>query len=96
VASQILPTSNQALLAWRNYRLGLLLWLVFGLFLVFLLYEWLFDPNALYGIGLKNTASVTFMGVMYLLAVVIYVVARMVRKGQGIDLDKVYKEIPVE
>ena len=31
-ASQILPTGNQAL-AWRNYRLGLLLWLVFGLFL---------------------------------------------------------------
>ena len=33
---------------------------------------------------------------MYLLAVVIYVVAKMVRKSQGVDLDLVYKEIPVE
>jgi hypothetical protein len=33
---------------------------------------------------------------MYLLAIVIYLGARMMRKSQGIDLDKVYKEIPVE
>jgi hypothetical protein len=69
---------------------------IFGAFLVFLLYQWLIDPNALYGIGLKNTASVTFMGVMYLLAVVIYLVAMAVRRGQGVDLGKVYKEIPAE
>ena len=77
--------------------------LVFGLFLVFLLYQWLLDPNALYGIGysvneagVKNSASLIFMGAMYLLAIIIYLAARMMRKSQGIDLDKVYKEIPVE
>jgi hypothetical protein len=36
------------------------------------------------------------MGVMYGLAIVIYVVAKIVRRGQGIDLGMVYKEIPAE
>jgi amino acid transporter len=77
--------------------------IIFGAFLVFLLYQWLLDPNALYGIGYsvnengyKNGASLVFMGVMYLLAIIIYAVAYFYRKGQGVDLDKVYKEIPVE
>jgi amino acid transporter len=76
---------------------------IFGAFLVFLLYQWLLDPNALYGIGysinpdgLKNTTSLVFMGAMYLLAVIIYIVAKAYRKNQGVDLDLVYKEIPVE
>ena len=33
---------------------------------------------------------------MYLLAIVIYVIARVVRKRQGIDLGLINKEIPVE
>jgi amino acid transporter len=69
---------------------------IFGAFLVFLLYQWLIDPNALYGIGIKNTASMVFMGAMYLLALVIYIVAMVVRRRQGIDLNMVYKEIPAE
>jgi basic amino acid/polyamine antiporter, APA family len=76
---------------------------IFAAFLIFLLYQWLLDPNALYGIGysinpngLRNLTSLIFMGVMYLLAVIIYVAAKMYRKSQGVDLDKVYKEIPVE
>ena len=76
---------------------------IFAAFLIFLLYEWLLDPNALYGIGysineagLKNTTSLVFMGSMYLLAVVIYVVAAVVRRRQGVDLGMVYKEIPAE
>jgi basic amino acid/polyamine antiporter, APA family len=69
---------------------------IFGAFLVYLLYEWIIDPNGLYGISYKNTASVVFMAAMYLLAVVIYVVAKIVRKSQGVDLGLVYKEIPVE
>jgi hypothetical protein len=36
------------------------------------------------------------MGAMYLLAIVIYIVARSYRKSHGVDLDKIYKEIPVE
>jgi APA family basic amino acid/polyamine antiporter len=69
---------------------------IFGAFLVYLLYQWIIDPNGLYGISYRNTASVVFMAAMYVLAVVIYVVAKMVRKSQGVDLDLVYREIPVE
>jgi len=76
---------------------------IFAAFLLFLLYQWILDPNALYGIGysinengLKNINSLLFMGAMYALAIIIYVGARMYRKKQGIDLDNVYKEIPVE
>ena len=78
---------------------------IFGAFLVFLLYEWLVDPNLLYGLvyfyneageRTTNLTSLIFMGAMYLLAVVIYLVARSVRKSQGVDLRIVYKEIPAE
>ena len=76
---------------------------IFAAFLIFLLYEWLLDPNALYGIGwsvnpngFKNTTSLIFMGVMYLLALGIYIGARSYRKSHGVDLSLVYKEIPVE
>jgi hypothetical protein len=70
--------------------------LIFGGFLVFLLYQWLIDPNALYGIGIKNTSSVIYMLSMYLLATVIYFGFRAYRKRTGIDLDKVQAEIPAE
>ncbi len=69
---------------------------IFGAFLLFLLYEWLIDPNSLYGIGLKNTSSIVFMGLMYLLAIAIYVGALLARKRQGIDLNLIYREIPAE
>ncbi|MBI4769258.1 MAG: APC family permease, partial [Chloroflexi bacterium] len=75
---------------------------IFAAFLLFLLYQWLLDPNALYGIGYsinpdgyKNVTSIIFMGAMYLLALIIYVGARVYRKSQGVDLGLVYKEIPV-
>ena len=69
---------------------------IFGAFLVFLLYEWLIDPLGLYGIGLSNTSSVIFMGVMYLLALGIYLGFKAYRRREGIDIRKVYQEIPVE
>jgi len=69
---------------------------IFGGFLVFLLYEWIIDPNALYGIGISNTSSVIFMAALYLLALVIYLGFKFYRKRQGIDIDKIYEEIPVE
>ena len=40
---------------------------IFGGFLIFLLYQWIFDPNALYGIGLKNTSSIIYMLANYVL-----------------------------
>jgi APA family basic amino acid/polyamine antiporter len=69
---------------------------IFGAFLGFLLYEWLFDPNALYGIGLSNTSSVIYMAAMYILALAIYLGFKWYRRREGIDIAKIYEEIPVE
>lgn len=69
---------------------------IFGGFLGFLLYQWIVDPNELYGIGYKNVSSMIYMGAMYLLALVIYVGFKLYRKREGIDINKIYEEIPVE
>jgi amino acid transporter len=69
---------------------------IFGGFLCFLLYQWIFDPNELYGIGLKNTSSMIYMGAMYVLALVIYLGFKFYRRREGIDINKIYDEIPVE
>jgi len=60
--------------------------------LVFNLYEWL--SNDLYGVN--HGGSLIYMGAMYVLAIAIYVGARIVRNRQGIDLSLINKEIPVE
>jgi basic amino acid/polyamine antiporter, APA family len=65
---------------------------VSGIFLLFTLYEWL--SNSLYAVN--NQTSLVFMGVMYLLAIVIYVAAFVLRRRQGIDLNRIHHEIPVE
>ena len=69
---------------------------IFGGFLLFLLYQWLIDPNELYGIGYRNTSSMIYMGGMYLLALLIYVGFKVYRRREGIDINKIYDEIPVE
>jgi hypothetical protein len=70
--------------------------LVFFAFLDWLLVVWFWDPGYLYGIGWQNSTSMLFMIIMYVLAAAIYFGFSAYRKGQGIDVDKVYKEIPVE
>jgi basic amino acid/polyamine antiporter, APA family len=60
--------------------------------LIFNLVEWL--HNDLYFVN--KPASLVYMGAMYVLAIVLYVVARLVRRRQGIDLGLINKEIPVE
>jgi basic amino acid/polyamine antiporter, APA family len=77
---------------------------IFGAFLLFLLVEWFFDPwlnpdfapAGLYGISLANTNSVIFLLVCYGSAAAIYYGFKARRKTEGIDLDKVQAEIPVE
>jgi amino acid transporter len=69
---------------------------IFGGFLIFLLYQWIIDPNALYGISYKNGTSIIYMLSNYVLAAVIYFGFKYFRKRSGIDIDKVHKEIPVE
>jgi basic amino acid/polyamine antiporter, APA family len=56
------------------------------------LYEWL--SNDAYGVN--NHDSLIFMGALYVLAILVYVIARIVRRRQGIDLGLINKEIPVE
>jgi amino acid transporter len=56
------------------------------------IYQWL--TNSTYGVN--NRTSLIFMGAMYALAIVIYVIAKLVRRRQGINLKVVYGEIPVE
>jgi amino acid transporter len=60
--------------------------------LIYNLYEWL--SNDLYGVN--HGGSLIYMGAMYVLAIAIYVGARIVRNRQGIDLGLINKEIPVE
>jgi len=66
-------------------------WITIGL-LGFNLYEWLSNDN--YYVNLHP--SLIFMGAMYVLAIIVYTTARIVRRRQGIDLGLVNKEIPVE
>src|SRR5581483_9500058 len=68
-----------------------------GLFLLFMLYEWSFNSADLYGTTFSATPnSVYYFLATYVVAVVIYVVACVVRKSQGIDLSRIHHEIPVE
>jgi amino acid transporter len=62
------------------------------LFLGFDLYEWLTNDNYF----VNNKSSLIYMGAMYLLGILVYLVARFVRARQGIDLGLINKEIPVE
>ena len=68
----------------------------YSAFLVFNLYLWIYDPTNTYGVGYKNGSSMIFMGILYAAAIVIWIVAWAVRKRQGMALEAVAKEIPVE
>jgi amino acid transporter len=80
--------------------------LVFLSFLDWLLIEWFWDPNVLpgapdpyyatYAIGWTNASSMIFMLLNYVVAAAIYFGFSAYRRRQGIDVDKIYKEIPVE
>jgi amino acid transporter len=87
---------GQKVLAGQKLPLITLAGLVFFAFLDWLLIVWFWDPGYLYGIGWQNSTSMVFMIIMYALAAAIYFGFSSYRKRQGIDVDKVYKEIPVE
>jgi hypothetical protein len=84
------------LLAGEKLPLVTVAGLVFFAFLDWLLVEWFWDPNYLYGIGWQNSTSMVFMIAMYVLAAVIYFGFSAYRRRQGIDVNKVYQNIPVE
>ena len=62
----------------------------FALFLVFCLFKWFTDDTY----GVNNGQSLIYMLVLYGVALLVYVVFRLVRRAQGIDLRMVYDEIP--
>ena len=68
--------------------------LITSIILAWTVILWLKDP--LYGIGVGNTNSIIFLGVVYGAAAILYVVARVVRRRQGVDLDAIHSEIPAE
>jgi hypothetical protein len=79
--------------------------LIFLGFLDWLLVMWFWDPNVLpeslpavgmYGIGWSNVNSMIFMLANYIVAGAIYFGFSAYRRRQGIQIEKVYKEIPVE
>jgi len=64
------------------------------IFLAWVLFQWLSNP--LYGIGVGNTQSIIFLGILYGVAALIYIAARVYRRSQGIDLETIHAEIPAE
>jgi amino acid transporter len=100
VAASILPWRRRDI--YENspvarYRIGgvpllTVLGVVTAAFLVFNLYKWATDSTY----GVNNTQSAVYLLILYAVAIVIYVVARIVRARQGIDLRAIHREIPVE
>jgi basic amino acid/polyamine antiporter, APA family len=64
----------------------------FLVILGFALYEWF--TNDIY--ALNGRESLIYMGVLYAIALGIYLVSWLVRRSQGIDMSMVHREIPVE
>ncbi len=104
----LLTVVNAVVLGWVAYIVGrkirageamplvTLAGLIFLFFLDWLLVEWVWDPGKMYGIGWSNPSSILFMYANYLVAALIYFGFSAYRRGQGIDIAKVYKQIPVE
>jgi basic amino acid/polyamine antiporter, APA family len=61
-------------------------------FLGWMLFKWFTDD--LYAIN--NKTSLKYLGVLYGLAIVVYAVAYVVRRRQGINLKAIHEEIPVD
>jgi APA family basic amino acid/polyamine antiporter len=70
--------------------------LITAIILGWTVWAWLFDENNLYGIGTANANSIIFLGVVYGAAALLYIIARFVRRAQGVDLDAIHSEIPAE
>ncbi len=85
--SSSLPKSGIAGLPWMSIVAA-----IYSAFLVFNLY--LFITDALYGVN--NDKSAIFMAILYVAALVIWIIAWATRKRQGMALEAVAKEIPVE
>ncbi|HKM74824.1 MAG TPA: hypothetical protein VJZ32_00225 [Candidatus Bathyarchaeia archaeon] len=61
-------------------------------FMGWLTYEW--GTNPVYGVN--NPYSIGMIVTLYVIAIVLYFGFKFYRKKQGFDMDKIYKQIPVE
>jgi basic amino acid/polyamine antiporter, APA family len=68
--------------------------LITSIILAWTIYLWFSDP--LYGIGVGNADSIKFLAALYGIGAIVYVVARVYRRSQGVDLDAIHSEIPAE
>jgi amino acid transporter len=66
--------------------------IIFAVILGYALVKWFSDSRYLVNKG----SSLIYMGCLYLVAIAIYAISRIVRKRQGMDLGMVYGEIPAE
>jgi len=61
-------------------------------FMAWLTYEW--GSQSVYGVN--NPYSIIMMLILYIIAIVLYFGFKAYRKKQGFDMNKIYKQIPVE
>src|ERR1700682_1230766 len=103
IAAAILPWrradiyKNSPIARWRVAGIPVITvtGVISAIFLAFMIVEW--SLNTVYGTAFTtNVLPLQYFAVTYLVAIAIYVVARVVRKRQGIDLARIHQEIPVE
>jgi amino acid transporter len=100
IAASILPWRRKALYensAIARYRIGgipliSIAGVITAAFIGWLLYHWW--TNDTYGIN--NPTSRNYMLILYGMAIVIYVIAYVVRRSQGVNFKAINAEIPVE
>jgi amino acid transporter len=86
-----LPKTGLAGIPWMS-----ILAAIYAVFMGWNIYMFIWDPLGAYAVGYKNKASFIFMLSLYGIAAVVWLVSYFVRKGQGMELEAVAKEIPVE
>ncbi len=62
----------------------------FAVFLLFCFYQWIVRSEY----GINDPSSFLYLGVLYAIAIAVYVISRIIRRAQGMDLKMVYDEIP--
>lgn len=86
-----LPKSGIGAIPWMS-----ILAAIYVVFMGWNIFMFIWDPDGAYAVGYKNTASFIFMVSLYGIAAVIWIISYFVRKRQGMELEAVAKEIPVE
>jgi hypothetical protein len=65
---------------------------IMAAYLFYLLVLWAKDP----AYGINNTISAIYLGATYVGSAILYYAMKAYRKRQGIDINRIYGEIPVE